>query len=1505
VWNTAVPQEGLMYRIGGIVAAIVLALALAPSALADFPFTAPGSPAGYSGFHSGTPPDDISGDDNDWKFAATSESVSPWKLEPRELFGVRGAHVVDADQTQGTAWKSTTGRPDVTLAVLDSGIKWNDRNAMHDLRFKLRLNKGELPTPNVDGPALITGVDCSKYNPVDDANGDGIFDLRDFACDDRVNTTDPRRAGPADYLTPQDLIIAFSNHDDADGNGFVDDVAGWDFLDNDNDPYDDVQYGHGTGEALDSSAEANNGPKLDYDHSKPPPSSQSGACPNCTFVPLRVGDSFVADVNNFAQATLYAVDNDVLVVQEALGTLNNSLLARRAVEYAYGHGVAIIASAADEAAQHHNWPSNYPHTIVVNSVTQYSQETDNHSYLQFNGCTNFSTHVTLAIPSTSCSSNATGVGAGFAGLIYSEALNAKHAGDLSDNDGSCTRPDGSKCLITPNEVRQLMASGELQPAVSDANSPDTKQLSDDVDFVGTGLTCTPVAATGCTDPNRNFPASSTLRPVPNPAGTETRSYPARTGFDEFYGYGRANMHKAVDAVSHEKTVPPEAEITSPDWYRLIDPDAKTLDVRGEAYARGRSYTCTVEVAPGSEPAESDFQAVPSSVCDGKTARTAAFSGVVASLSVPALKARFPSTDFKGSAPPAQANDVPDGGAHQNNRPNVEPFGFTVRLKVTTGPAVGTLANPRLTGQDRRNLYLHRDASLIPGWPKQLPSDGASSPALADLDGDNRNELIFGTSDGTVHAMRRDGSELAGWPVRVDPLPLHTGERAFKTGGVPAGSSHGAILASPSVIDLNHDGSPEVVVADMRGKVYVWSSGGHLRWKREANPNYSGKPLHPFENVRRGHRYRTQHGFIASPVVADLDGSKDGRLEVIAAGMDRHVYAWHAGGDPVHGFPAMVVDREKISAVDPTTHVPTFKPMSDDLNQGSIIDTPAVGDLNGDGKPEIVVGTNEEYSSADDGGLNSGVTTPTGPLIDLLGSQVGLDTGNTRVYALKSTGDPGAVSLDNSIFLWRFKVGVFKTELLPVVGEGVTGAPVIGKVACGPDNTPAPKVGVIPDAGLAYLLNADGSSCYGESGGKANALATEFAVGAGKYDTPALAAVGHPAFGQIDPAGGPSFLAPVAGILRALDAAVNEYQGGQDMVGAWNTNTGEFHPGYPSPVNDLQFLTGPSTADVNASSPGQEVLGGTASLDLNALSGAGLNVTGWPKFTGDWMVTNPVIGSFGADETAKSSHQSVVAITRAGTIFAYDTDAPTCSPASWPRFHHDNASSGVLERDAVSPGRPTSVTVGHSTISFKAPGDDLMCGKATKYQAVTSNRPIKGDFSGAIPIPAPAPGEPGSTQKLTLPASARRYVALRAVDDQGNVGRAFVVNTGRGTPPGCRDRTRPRSTIRTARGTRHRLFVRGSTRDRGCRGSRVKRLRVTVARLRGHRCQFVTRRGRLTHTRSCHKPVLLRARRHHGWTVRISHAHLKRGRYRARVRATDAAGNWERLGRHNQRRFRIR
>src|SRR6202043_458673 len=163
----------------------------------------------------------------------------------------------------------------------------------------------------------------------------------------------------------------------------------------------------GSGEADDSNGEAAIG-------------QEPGTCPSCMVMPLKVGDSFIADVNDFAQAVLYATDNQVNIVQEALGTLNNSSLNQAALDYAYNHGVTVISSAADEEASHHNQPaSSENHTIVVNSsrLDDAHDQTANipapfnslvpgtgKTYLSLDGCTNYGGHIDFTVPSSSCSS---------------------------------------------------------------------------------------------------------------------------------------------------------------------------------------------------------------------------------------------------------------------------------------------------------------------------------------------------------------------------------------------------------------------------------------------------------------------------------------------------------------------------------------------------------------------------------------------------------------------------------------------------------------------------------------------------------------------------------------------------------------------------------------------------------------------------------------------------------------------------------------------------------------------------------------------------------------------------------------------------------------------------------------------------------------------------------------------------------------------------------------------
>jgi hypothetical protein len=1470
-----------------VLVAVACALC-APQALADFPYVGDGTLSEPSSWRlaPGHTPTNVGG--LAWKFAATpadpkeervpgeKPSIEQNNSQQDELCGVTGMSLVDARATMpsgfgsciaaGTPLKTgfevTVGRPDVSIAELDSGIEWNNAGAMSSLRRKVLLNAGELPTPKADLATTFdpsTGVNCSTahegtggdFNPNGglpggtpggsgpipyDATGQNAFNTLDYACDSRVAnvvqhyaqctnppTTKECRNGPPGILAPEDLIIAFSDGIDHDGNGYVNDIAGWNFVDNTNDPYDDVHYGHGTGEIRDSTSEANNG------------SGEVGTCPDCTVLPLRVGESFVANGERFGQATIYATDRGVDVVQEALGTISNPLLAREAIDYAFKHGVIVIASAADEAAEHHNEPSALPHALVVNAIEGPADlngvpvTNQPPTYLQIDGCTNFGTRIDLSVPATSCSSEATGKSAGVAGLVYGAALNACGAslyggcktGAKLAASSDCKRVDGSACIITADEVRQLMASGNIAATTVNgsstlgSNAPSSGTVAADfgeggqADDINTAQqpesACSVGMAPSCTDPNLNstFAAdekAGVVGPLP-----DTFRYPTRKGYDEMDGYGRIDAYKSVEAAA-EGWIPPQADITSPEWFDQLDPSQSSFAINGYVNAR-TGYTCRVEIAPGAQPnnaptsASGDFAAVPSSYCDGTTVHAGPHSGLLSTMSTATLEALFP------HGVPASFTGNENGGTAQtsNGRPNTLPYAFTVRVVVASASGA---PGPRMTGEDRRQLFLHRDAEMLKGFPLQMRGDGDASPLLVDLAGNDTNQLIVANSDGIIHAYQYDLSgklsDLPGWPVHTDPLPLHTGEHAFTSGEVSS-AHYGAVLEAPAAGDLFGDGRTEIVADDLQGHVYAWDSSGKLVFHQSANPSFSGAPLagNPsWEAQRSGARQRTEGGFVTSPVLAKLDAAAGNGLDIVAAGEDRHVYAWHANGTPVNGFPVLVEDPDKMASVDPQSNQITFNSNAPanpgrSETQGKIVDTPAVAYLDGPTHPpSIIVGTNEEYltKKGDEGEINAAKVTSAslgvlGPIFSFA---------NSRVYAISASGcssNPSSCATGGYTCAsakctatairtgWPAKVGLIDAGLLPDVGEGINGSPVVAPLTC-PEGGAGEKIGVTPDAGPGYVLNADGSSCYGSEGGKYNVLTTEFGTGPGKTDTPAFPAVGEPAFGTLDGTTTDIFN-PVAGLVRALDVVAPDYQkGGQDFTAAWQANSAQYAPGFPAVNNDLSFITGETVGDVTGEAPKQEVLAGTASQDLEAYNLEGNPAsTAWPKLTGDWLVATPTLGSLGTIDTSASAKKDVVSITRSGTLSVYTTPASACSPSSWPNFHHDIANSGDFTRDAVKPGVPLNATISEGVLSWTAPGDDLMCGTATSYQIVTSAKPITAeDFAAATPLSgAPAPAAAGTAQTYTLPAGTPRYVAIRAIDDQGNIGLPAVTSLLEGLP----------------------------------------------------------------------------------------------------------------------------
>ncbi len=686
-------------------------------------------------------------------------------------------------------------------------------------------------------------------------------------------------------------------------------------------------------------------------------------------------------------------------------------------------------------------------------------------------------------------------------------------------------------------------------------------------------------------------------------------------------------------------LPPEAEITDPDWYTIVSPADGRLEVRGRVDARhARSYGYEVSVGrgtikdPGSPgfgaPNESPLESEMHPLCSSSGLHRAR-QGVLCSVSIARLRAAL------GNPPTDGPLDIPAGNGDPDR------FSFTIRVRVRD-------SHGRI-GEDRRSAFLHQDADALPGFPRRLPSDGATSPRLADLSGDGVDDLLLGTSDGIVHAYRggtRFGRyELPGWPVHTSDLPTHRGARAYHS---LLRGRHAALSRSVAVGDVDGDGRPDVVASDASGYVFAFN-----RWGRVL-PGFPVRTTASFSApLSKTPDNRTDRGFLAGPTLANLD-DKPG-LEIVNGGMDRHLYAWTRGGRPLAGFPVQLVDPTKVQAIDPVTHAVTFKPDAAQLQGTKIIDTASIGDIDADGLDDIVVGTNEEYREP---------MNVTAGIFSAFGSLVGAC--NSRLYAVRSSGNAGT----GSPFLPGFpaKIGQLGCEILPVVGDGIGGQPALADL----DGDRRPEIGVFGTTGPGYLLRGDGSSFLGNGGdGKPRVLDANVGSGSDSRDTPSVLTLGGGVFGSLT-GGTPNFIAPAGGIGRQLEIQLSEDQSqSDDQLSAFDTGTGRQLPAFPRRVADLSFLNAPAVADVDGDGH-QEALQGTAVYDLHAISATGAEAAGFPRMTGGWMVTTPAIGDVDGD-----GRLELVAVTREGYLLAWDLPAPASAARDWPEVGHDARNTANL------------------------------------------------------------------------------------------------------------------------------------------------------------------------------------------------------------------------------------
>ena len=142
---------------------------------------------------------------------------------------------------------------------------------------------------------------------------------------------------------------------DDDGNGFVDDVHGWDFADDDNDPADD--YGHGTHVAGIAAARINNAIGI------------AGMAGGATIMPVDVFRGGIGAYADLIQAIVYTADNGAHIINMSLGAPSYSRGEEAAVDYAWARDVVLVAAAGNHASNALFYPAAHAHVIGVAATT--------------------------------------------------------------------------------------------------------------------------------------------------------------------------------------------------------------------------------------------------------------------------------------------------------------------------------------------------------------------------------------------------------------------------------------------------------------------------------------------------------------------------------------------------------------------------------------------------------------------------------------------------------------------------------------------------------------------------------------------------------------------------------------------------------------------------------------------------------------------------------------------------------------------------------------------------------------------------------------------------------------------------------------------------------------------------------------------------------------------------------------------------------------------------------
>ncbi|MEJ2054844.1 MAG: FlgD immunoglobulin-like domain containing protein, partial [Calditrichaceae bacterium] len=264
-----------------------------------------------------------------------------------------------------------------------------------------------------------------------------------------------------------------------------------------------------------------------------------------------------------------------------------------------------------------------------------------------------------------------------------------------------------------------------------------------------------------------------------------------------------------------------------------------------------------------------------------------------------------------------------------NQPGFPVTGGAVDVPVTVDNIAGDALPEIITidADNKLNVY-DNNGGMVEGFPYNIGSYVSMCPALADVDNDGRNDIIFASRSGELYIIDHSGDSL---------LYKDIGEQIF---------------GNISIANMDDDDDLEIVFGTMLRNLHVLNPDGT---ELPGFPKNCGVPI--------------EHGIS----LADLDS--DGIPEMVAGLFNSTLVILKADGDTLNNFPVTLSSRIKATPLVVKTES-SFKIIAATLDQNlniinssgaienqykyeaSIAGPPALCDLQDDGNIEIFFGTED-------------------------------------------------------------------------------------------------------------------------------------------------------------------------------------------------------------------------------------------------------------------------------------------------------------------------------------------------------------------------------------------------------------------------------------------------------------------------------------------------------------------------------------------------------------------